>query len=244
MNPEPDPEPDIHGSGKLPEDMLRNKLRTIILAWVFGSYWIYTINGATMVRYAKALGTPDAAFGILSALPALGGLFQLPASYCLTRYGHRKSTFLILGTFSRSIWVFTAAIPWFFPQAAGLWWPLFVGSIGLSWATGHASAPAWMDWMGGVIPRRIRGRFFGSRNRIGMLIGVVVSLGIGYILDLVDKAATDGQLMLVCSAILAVAGLAGMLDVLAFQRVPDRHPPPPSPETHWLRLFAEPLRNK
>ena len=41
----------------------RSSLQLVLLAWVFGAGWMWTINGAAMTRFARLLETPDWAFG-------------------------------------------------------------------------------------------------------------------------------------------------------------------------------------
>ena len=94
---------------------LRSQLRLISLSWVFGSLWLWTISGAVMTRFAREMGTPDWAFGLLAALPFLGTLFQLPASYLLDRFAGRKRLFLAVCIPGRLLWLGIAAIPWWLP---------------------------------------------------------------------------------------------------------------------------------
>ena len=74
---------------------LRAQLRAVLVAWMFGSFWLWTISGATMTQFARALGTPDWGFGILAALPFVGTVAQLPMAVWLQRYGGRRKWFLI-----------------------------------------------------------------------------------------------------------------------------------------------------
>ena len=225
---------------------LRRQLGLIILAWVFGSYWLWTISGAAMTQFAKALGTPDYGFGILAALPFVGTLIQIPASYYLTRYGHRKKLVLVCGALGRFMWVVAALIPWALPGARTWWWPVMAGALLISWLAANVAVPAWMNWMGDVIPNRLRGRFFARRNLIGQPIGLIVALGIGYALDLAlhVRGHRPDIMLQVTSVVLAVGGLFGVLDILCFRWVVDPHEDRPPQPINLFALMRRPLRSK
>lgn len=223
---------------------LRQQLGFVFYAWTFGSVWLWAISGAAMTRFSREMGVPDYGFGVLATLPFVGTLLQVPASYLLEKHGQRKIVFLILGGLGRGLWTFTALIPWMLPNAREWWWPAMALSLLVTWSCAQASVPAWMNWMSDVIPRQIRGRFFGLRNQVGQPIGLVTTLGIGYALDQAAQVqTTNPDIMLkVTSAILGVAGLMGMLDILCFRFVDDK-PVRRPPSTEGLAsMMLRPLK--
>ncbi len=207
---------------------------------------MWTVNGAAMTRFAKGLGTPDWAFGIMAALPFVGAFFQLPASYIQERWGHRKALFMFTATTHRLMWVLVAAVPWL-PGIDGYRWQIMIGVLAVNWAMGSAAGPAWMSWMADVIPRKIRGRYFGLRNRIGQSIGVITTLCIALILDHSQRgvAPSDAthRTLVVTSFLLALAGLFGALDIQSFARVRDNQGRPPAPRMKVLPMLAGPWRD-
>ncbi|NJL31665.1 MAG: hypothetical protein HC898_08555, partial [Phycisphaerales bacterium] len=64
-----------------------------------------------------------------------------------------------------------------------LWWMTLLVLLFINWAIANMPAPAWMSWMSDVIPRKVRGRYFAFRNRIGQMVGISITLLIGYMLD-------------------------------------------------------------
>lgn len=231
-------------------DGLRRSLRLILVAWIFGAFWQWTISGAAMTRFAIGIDTPIWAFGLLAMIPPLAGLLQLPASLLLERYGRRKAVFLITMTMSRAMWVLIAAIPWLLPGLRHIWWPVMMIAVLMSWATAHLAVPAWMNWMADVVPTKVRGRYFGKRNRLGQIVGIVATIGIGYLMDAAEHLSTTtgldaGRLMLITtSAILALAGLLGVLDIQCFTRVPDASTPPLVKRIEWRSFLAKPLKDR
>jgi len=223
---------------------LRQQLLFVFYAWTFGSFWLWAITGATMTRFSLSMGVPEYGFGLLATLPFIGTLLQVPTSYALEKFGRRKTVFLYFAGIGRGLWTAAAMIPWVMPGARAWWWPAMLLTLLMSWSFMQASGPAWMNWMSDVIPRRLRGRYIAKRNQAGHLIGLFVTLGIGYALDQAEIVqATHPDLMLkVTSAILGVAGLMGVLDILCHRFVEDpvkTH----QPSTESLgRMMLRPLR--
>jgi len=219
------------------EQSVRASLRLVTTAWVFGSVWMHITTGATMTRFARSLGMSEFGFGLLAAIPFAGAILQLPASYLLEKYGHRKRLFLVAGLIHRAMWLAIAAIPWVFPLTHG-WWALLL-VLSISTALANFSGPAWLTWMADLVPPRIRGRYFSRRGQYGRLVGAVATVAIGWTLD-----AATGKDMLerALSIALAVAALCGMVDILFHKTVP---PVERRREQHvsFRELVGRPLRD-
>lgn len=231
---------------------LRQSLRIVTIAWIFGAAWLWIINGAVMNRFAKSLGMPDAGFGLLAALPFLGSLFQLPATYLIARFGHRRQIFLWCGSISRMLWGVAALVPWVLPSWTTRHWPIVLLLLFFSWGLINTSTPAWINWMSDLVPGRIRGRYFARRVRIGQITGLFTTIAIGLVMDVLDQhghhsGQPDGNarlLLQVTSTLIAVAGLLGLQDVLCFRRLPDTHPTAIDPGVSWKEMAFEPLRDE
>ena len=211
------------------DDTLRQRLRLVLIAWLFGSTWLMTISGAAMTKFARSIGMPDKYFGVLAALPYIMCLTQIPAAWVTHFIGGRKNAFLWFVVGGRLMWVLAAAVPWVLPNTPAAWPPLVLLFISLAWAGNQAATPAWIEWMGDIIPKRLRGRYFAVRQRLGQFMGLAVVMIVGYALDMtqtaMDQPGGDPKLMLkVTSSVLMIAALLGMLDGLAFQRLRDPVP--------------------
>jgi MFS family permease len=226
---------------RLHRDELRAALRRVTQAWIFGAAWMYIVTGAVMTRFAQQLGTPGFGFGVLAALPFAGALVQLPVSYFIERYGHRKIIFIGTGVVHRALWIVAAAIPWVLP--ARWCWPALLGVVAVSWVTGQMSGPSWVSWMADLVPARIRGRYFSRRTQLGQLVGVIVTLTAGAVLDLAQRRG-DAVLLRTLSGALALAGAAGVVDFLFFVRVPEPRPERTNPQAKLWALIREPLGDR
>lgn len=220
---------------------LRTSLRLVTVAWVFGAVWMYIITGAALTQFAKQLGMSKIGFGILAALPFAGCMFQLPVSYIIERYGHRKKLFVWLGIFHRALWLVVAAIPWLLPTTTRAQGMILV--VAFSWSVGQMIGPAWVSWMADLVPERIRGRYFSRRSQVGQAVGLVTTLLIGLALDHATARGPEALLKTAAGG-LAVAALFGIVDFLFFlpvaepvRRVPDRN-------VSWRHLLLPPLADK
>ena len=223
-----------------PAHDVRHAMRHLTTAWMFGAAWLYITTGAALTKYARSLGLPDFWFGVLAAVPFAGALFQLPASFVLARYGHRKGLMLASGITHRLVWVLIAAIPWVLPGA--WWWPGLLVLTMLSSVAGHVCSPAVLSWFADLIPDRIRGRYFSRRGQIGQGVALGVTLAAGYALDLAEPGGAE-TLRRCVSGAFALAGVLGVLDFLWLAPVPEvAHQP--DPEISLWELFREPLRDR
>ncbi|WP_428387281.1 MFS transporter [Mucisphaera sp.] len=202
---------------------LNRQLRWVLVAWLFGSWWLWTIQGSAITIFGLALGMPDWAFGVCGALVFLGPLAQLPASLFIETVGHRRLFFLVSLTVGRAMWVLIGLLPWILPGLEEWWWPIYLVLFGISRLTMDAGVPAWMNWMSDVIPRRIRGTYFGQRQRWALVPAIAATFLVGWLLEWTESNAAD-YLLAVTSGVIVFAGVMGVLDILCFLPVPDPGP--------------------
>jgi len=210
---------------------LRRSMRLVTAAWMMGVVWMFAVSGSRLNLFGRMLGFNDFHFGMLTALTFLATFAQLAATIVLERSGLKKYQFLFCGLISRFLWIVIAAIPLIFPLPSprAVWSMLtlvLISSLMLSMAT-----PAWHTWMGDLIPRRVRGRYFATRNAFTLLVKIPVVIALGVLLDNVIRAAADGVgdpiitaaaqpvlLWCICGIFFA-AGLLGMADIALFFRI-------------------------
>lgn len=214
----PQPGPAADAAEAPPPVDLRRSLRYVFLAWgFFGSAWFFCVNGAPLTRLAKQLHLSEFGFGLLAALPWAAALIQLPASLFLERFGHHKPLFIISGAIHRAVWLGMALVPWVLPAAWQSRAMLLL--VFLSAALNHIATPVWVTWMANLVPRQIRGRFFSRRSQMGQLVGIVVTVSLGLVMDWAARHG-DRRLLEVLTVAMGLGGLVGVLDFLLFLPVP------------------------
>jgi len=213
-------------------------LRYVSLAWAFGATWMYITTGAALTRFAKLLEMPEYGYGFLAALPFAGTLLQLPSSYIVERYGHRKKLFLVSGIIHRALWAGVAAIPFFVPLSSA--WLVLLAMVGVSGLAAHVSSPAVAAWLGDMCPRALRGRYFSRRMQLGQFTGLMATVLVGVVLDRADVLGPDALKWSLC-ALLAAAGFTGTVDFLILAFVKDPPTSPPDREVRFWSVVRVPL---
>jgi len=210
---------------------LRRSMRLVTGAWMMGILWMFAVTGSRLNLFGRMLGFDDFHFGMLTALTFLATFAQMAATIMVERSGLKKHQFLFCGLISRFLWIVIAIIPLVLPVPSTLavWSMLtlvLISSVMLSLAT-----PAWHTWMGDLIPRRIRGRYFATRNAFTLLVKIPAVIFLGLLLDHVTRtgpedasgpiitAAMQPTLLWCICGVFFVAGLLGMADILLFSQI-------------------------
>jgi len=222
------------------DEPLRRSLRLVFVAWFFGAVWASIISGAALTRYAKLVHLPLFGFGLLSALSFGSALVQLVSSYFLERTGRHKALFIIAGVTHRLLWIVIALVPWVFPPP--WWWPAFLVCKLVTDIATNVGGPAWYTWMADLVPRRLRGRFFGRRNQAGLVVQLATTLVLGLVLDWA-MAQGDEFLLKVISLALTVAAVSGAIDFLFFIPVPGPRAVVSQPDVSIVHIVAQPFKN-
>ncbi len=201
---------------------LRRSLRTVTVAWMFGIVWMTCATGSRTNIFGRMLGFSNTHFSILTAIPFIATFMQLVSTILIERTGLRKYQFLTCGVFHRLLWAPMAMIPLVLPipSTAAVW--LMLGLMMLSQMLNAMATPAWINWMGDLIPRRIRGRYFAMRGIVTNAFRIPIVILLGLYLDWVQKEGVpvtgEAQPLLLYSimGVFVLAGVMGALDILLF----------------------------
>ncbi len=230
---------------------LRRGPRLVTIGWVFGSVWQTTVTGAPLTLFAASLHASQFQFGLLAALPFIGSLVSIPASFLIERTGARKHIFLWSQYPNRFIWLTVALIPLYMVQRHGdaacaaamsiFLWLMFVMHSGNA-----VAGTAWTAWMADVVPDRKRGKYFSRRRQWGILSAIPTALLAGYLLDrlgVVQQAAGQMQALTKwCALIILGSGIFGFFDVSVFHWIPDHRPSPR--RVSLMSTFVQPMRDR
>ncbi|MBE3599665.1 MAG: MFS transporter [Limnochordaceae bacterium] len=163
---------------QLPPPAIRS-LRASVLDGAFAQLMASLTSGFLLTGFAVELGMREAQIGLLAALPAFGNLSQLLGPALVARWGSRKAMAVRLAAAARLLWLVMLFLPFVSLPAA----VLFLGAIALNSLLGALSGVAWMAWMAEVVPEQVRGRFFGHRNMVAGLVGMVGAWSGGQFID-------------------------------------------------------------
>jgi len=195
----------------VPDNEILRILNIIVLSVAVGTLLFTAQLGIAFTGYVTALGAGELVFGIISAMPVVAGLLQIPVSYLAQKNGKYKQIFLIGGIIQRTSWIVIAFIPYIFPVAQSHIWSLVVlvtlGAIG-----GSFVAITHMTLMASIIPQNIRGRYITTRQKVSTVAGMIAGISIAFVLDYVPG-------FLGYTLVFAVGGVAGLADILMYTKV-------------------------
>jgi len=206
---------------------LRRAFRTVTLAWMFGVVWLSSASGSHFRVLARLIGFDNFAFGLLAALPFVATLGQLAAALAIERRGRLKRQFVVCGVAHRLVWLLVAAVPLVLPIPSHAAVAAVLVILAVSWFLQALAIPAWMTWMGALVPRRVRGRYFAARERYALVVQMAAVAAFGIVTDAVYEAgSTEARPMVTWTlgGILALGAVFGAVDVLMFLRVPETQP--------------------
>ena len=183
-------------------------LNVIILSAAVGTFLFTAVGGAAFTGYASALGAGEFAFGLISALPVLASLLQLPVSFLVQKNGKYKRFFMAGGVVQRVSWLVVAFIPYIFPVGDSRLWALVV-LVTLAAMGGSFVVITHMSLMGSVVPIDIRGRYITARQRVCTAFSLAAGLGIAFVLDYAPG-------FMGYTIVFAAGGILGLADILMY----------------------------
>lgn len=168
------------------KNAIRTSLRASTYDGVFATIFSNATGGVLLSNFLVELGASPTQIGLLSSIPMLANLIQpLGAflgdrsdsrhNYCLWVYGPSRLLWLILVVgIALANWQ-TAE-----PQMLVTW---TLAIVFVTHFVGALGSAAWLSWLAALVPRRLRGRYFGIRNSAASLtnllcvplLGLVVS---------------------------------------------------------------------
>ena len=228
----------LYDEARLPQ-AIRRSLNCILLGNIFGSVCGIICGGGTtaMVGLATELGANDIHFGILTAIPQIAALLQLPYSVLVNRTHKRKKYMLTLGIFSRALWMLFGLIPFLMPMAPQilqLWTVIFL--LGVISCTGSVINVCWFPWLSDLAPIRMRGRWLSIRECFLAVANVCFGLLVAYLLDHLPPSNKYIIIFL-------LGGLTGVLDMCCFGFCEEVYSAPPQKQ-NLFKAFGTVLRNK
>ena len=206
---------------------LRWALRRIVIAWAFGVVWLVVTQGPHCDKFTRMVGFDDFTRGLLASALYAGAFLQLIASLLIERTGLTKYQFLWFATIHRVLWIPVGLALLVLPTPTPVAAICVLVLISMSWCADAFAHPAWITWMGLLIPPRIRGRFMGHRRVWTSLVHVPVAILVGVGVWLAEDSGADMTvadqpvLAWLLAGMLIVGGISGIIDILLFRRIPE-----------------------
>jgi len=152
------------------------------------SYSVMTslTNGVFLTGFALALGASHFEIGVIASLPLLAPMVQLPISPFLARK-RLKNICLWTSFLGRSVWGAIALLPLIAMSSLShsAVWILILG-LAFYHISASIAGISWISWMTELVPEKIRGRYFGNRNVAIGAVGMIATLGAGFLIKRYD----------------------------------------------------------
>jgi MFS family permease len=201
---------------KLAKDAIRKSLEASTADGIFAAIYSNVTAGVLLTNFAMDLGASATQIGLLASIPLVANLLQPLGAYlseqCTSRHWYCLGIYIP----SRLVWVLLllglGLLHWDYiePQT------LIVGTLAIaliSAGTGALGSAAWLSWMAALVPKRLRGRYFGLRNSAANLTNLVSVPLMGMAISQWPSGPVDGF-----GILLVLAIVFGLLS-LAFQNL-------------------------
>ena len=164
--------------------------------------------------YILALGATRGQVGLMSSFSSLSAaVLLLLGAILVEHYGRRKEfTVIFGGGISRLAILVLALLPFIIGKQAIVWVAIVFSVTRDSFA--NLAFPAWMSFTADVVPMEGRGRYFGSRNFIMGITGILAIL-------LVGELITRVSIPLGYQIAFGLAFAFGMLSTFSFSHLRD-----------------------
>ncbi len=140
------------------------------------------VTDAFLAKILTEIGFSPEATGIISSLITLAFLFQLASVFVIRKVTNTKVFAILFHSTSQLLFLSLYLIP-FMPFAAGVKKPLTVVCLLLAYFGNYMVSSMIFRWGNSFVDPRTRGRFSAGKEIMSLLSGMVVSLGVGYVMD-------------------------------------------------------------
>jgi MFS family permease len=213
-----------------PRQVLRRTLKASVTEGMVTEVFTACAGATALTAWAIALKLGPFLVGVMTALPFFAQFIQFPAAWLTSTFGHRRVA-LTAVFLSRVAMLPLCAVPWLPLELAGQQ-RLLVGIAAISAVLGVVGNNAWVAWMGELVPKSLRGRYFGRRTALCTISGTLASLAAGFLLDRLRGAEGPGL------ALPLLAGFACVVGFITTYIMSRQHDPSPGGTPFRLDLRA------
>ena len=140
------------------------------------------VGDAFLANLLTYIGFSDAEAGIVSSLITLAFLFQLVSVFVVRKITNTKVVAILFHSLSQLFFMSLYIIP-FMPFAAVIKKPLVVVCILLAYFGNYMVSTVIFRWGNSYVDPKKRASYTAGKEIISLLTGMVVSLGLGYVMD-------------------------------------------------------------
>jgi MFS family permease len=178
ISPSPNPQMQkMPASGfKLSKPVIRSSLKASTIDGVFSAIFGSITTGVLLSNFLLELGATSVEIGMLSSFPMLVNLLQPLGAYLGDKCTSRLGYLLWIFSPSRLLWLILVLGIWASSKGYLTSHQLIYSTLAIVLVThvmGSLGSPAWVSWMAFLVPRQLRGRYFGFRNSAASLMNLL-----------------------------------------------------------------------
>ncbi|MGI0487400.1 MFS transporter [Pantanalinema rosaneae CENA516] len=193
------------------KDKIRTSLEASTFDGVFATLFSNVTGGVLLTNFLLKLGANPTEIGMLMSIPMLANLVQPIGAYFSEKTTSRHLYCLWIYGISRSLWL-GLVIGIFFISSQDAVSSVLIGltlaTAGLSYFLGALGSAPWLSWMAVLVPRQLRGRYFGLRNSAATLTNLISVPLMGWMLSKWFSGSIAGYGVILLLGI--VAGLVSL----------------------------------
>lgn len=198
------------------KNTIRRSLWASSLDGLFAAIYVQTTTGVLLSNFLVELKASPAAIGMIVSVPLLANLLQPLGAYWSNRTTSRRDFGFWINALARLLWLGLAlgigATTLGYLRTTHLVF-LALAVILVSSFSNSLGTASWLSWLASLVPRQLRGRYFGLRNSIASLTALLaVPLG-GMIVFYWPGGSLQGY-----GVVLVLGVVAGLIS-LGFQRI-------------------------
>jgi MFS family permease len=202
------------------KDEIRTSLKASTLDGVFAAVFANVTGGVLLTSFLLEVGASSAEIGMLASIPMLANLMQPIGAYFSEQTTSRHSYCLWIYSISRSLWLGLAIAIFIVGKRHAVSEGLIAIAMGValcSYFLGALGSAPWLSWMAAIVPRALRGRYFGLRNSMANLTNLISVPLIGLAVSKWQGGSVQGYgLVLILAVIFGLISLCfqnNMVDV-------------------------------
>lgn len=198
---------------KVSKDAIRTSLRASTLDGVFATIFSNIAGGVLLSNFLVELNASPVEVGMLSSIPMVANLLQPLGAFFADRSRSRHWYCIWIYAPSRLLWLVLILAIALIPQqfTADQLVKLTLAIVLASHFLGALGSASWLSWLAALVPRRLRGRYFGIRNSAASLTNLISVPLFGLIVSRWSGGSVQGY-----GAVLALGLFAGIVS-LGFQ---------------------------
>lgn len=176
--------------------------------------------------YMLSLQATNTQIGLVNTLSQIAGAsMAMPGAAIADRTGRYRQVALLAGVVSRLMWLVMLIAPWLLSDQGAVWLVL-VAWVAIS-GVGAMGNAAWTALSADLVPVRLRGGYFASRNIISQLMRLLAIPTAGYLVNAIGEPAGY-------QVNLGIAFAIGLAAIYFFHNIPE-HAPDPQPDKLGMR---------